>query len=174
MCCVTDVVGLPPWTEVEAILAIAGFKESEWQFHAWERVLPEIVADTIRPGDDAPDRIRRSVLATDQSGVLHLALRPGIGSHTQEQHRISALGASIMYSVADAVARRSDGRVIQRFLRGDCLPENNYAEHYLLAEYPNRPIRHEHLCYGFREVLYHGIALELDELWFLGPPPEKT
>lgn len=133
------VSGVPEDTEM--ILAIAGFRPTEFSRNVWMRHLTLLV----------------DITASIQIEGIHLKLNPSIGEHSPENHAANAVSAAIMLKTAMTLAERIDGSVTQGSLVGVCKKENGGNSQRLLGAYPEQPVLWENLCVGFREVLGGGI-----------------
>ena len=85
---------------------------------------------------------------TDQTLVF--SLTPNI-IHMQG-HQVVALGASVLFKVADRIAERFESSLIHDSNIGECKEERGGAQG-LLAAYPEIPFTHANLCLGFRNAL---------------------
>ena len=95
----------------------------------------------------------------DEDGnSLQFRLEPAIGTHSEEEHRVNAPLAAIMYKVAMTLAERSGGSIEQQALVNECFFENGRRMERVLAVYPEQPLVFENLCLGFRTALMRGAS----------------
>lgn len=103
-------------------------------------------------------RIGESAIFVSESPphALHFRLVPSIQSHDLASHRFNAQAAAVLFKTMMTLAERSAGTIVQEALIGDCYTENKVQER-ILAEYPQKPLLFENLCWGFRAVLGSGV-----------------